>query len=323
MLRRRARSVSVTAVLTAGLLASGPLLSAPTASAVATPRPPAPVVRALPPVAAPVAARRSPTTAPVARPAPLRTRRPLRAPLVAVPAAAAGPSGLAMPTASLPHWRLRSAEDFTGTALPSGWGSYEGQPGGEPNGWWKHSHAVVANGLLTLAGYREGGRFVTGGVMAFGAGVGQQTYGKYEVRLRIAKGHGVKYAALLWPQSERWPVDGEIDFAEDGGGDRTRTTGTLHYGANNTQLQKALAGDFSQWTTLGVEWSPGRIVYTVDGRPWASLSGSMVPHTPMNLAIQTQAGTCGSWAEASCPDASTPAHVDLQVDWAVTYAYVP
>jgi len=39
--------------------------------------------------------------------------------------------------------------------------------------------------------------------MAYGANVGKQTYGKYLVRFRMDKGTGVKYAALLWPESER------------------------------------------------------------------------------------------------------------------------
>jgi hypothetical protein len=234
----------------------------------------------------------------------------------------AGPSGLAMPKVNLPHWRIKSAQDFTGTTLPAGWGSYEGQPGGEPNGYWKHSHTTVGKGVMTLAGYRDGTKFVTGGVMAYGANVGQQTYGKYLIRFRMDKGHGVKYAALLWPKSERWPIDGEIDFAEDGGGDRARTTGTLHYGASNSQIQKSLSGDFSKWNTLGVEWTPNKLVYTLNGRPWATVTGSMVPRTAMNLAIQTQAGTCGAWAGASCPNSTTPARVNMQIDWAVTYSYV-
>jgi hypothetical protein len=39
----------------------------------------------------------------------------------------------------------------------------------------------------------------------------------------------------------------------------------------------------------------------------------------MELDLQAQAGTCGV-AYAPCPDRSTPAHVDLQVDWVVAYA---
>jgi hypothetical protein len=39
----------------------------------------------------------------------------------------------------------------------------------------------------------------------------------------------------------------------------------------------------------------------------------------MELDLQAQAGTCGD-RYAPCPDATTPAHVDLQVDWVAAYA---
>jgi hypothetical protein len=320
------RSVGVTSLLTAALSMAGPAL---TAGAVEGHRAAAPVTRIATGVSAENVVKATSASVPVRVPVSIsrivhEAKAPSKAPSKAPTKApkATGPSGLAMPTASLPHWRVKSAVDFTGRALPAGWGSYEGQPGGEPNGLWKHSHAVVDNGMLTLAGYRDGSKFVTGGVMAYSPAVGQQTYGKYEVRFRIDKGHGIKYAALLWPTSERWPIDGEIDFAEDGGGNRSTSTGTLHYGSNNSQIQKSLSGDFSKWNTLGVEWSPNKLVYTLNGRPWATVAGSAVPHTPMNLAIQTQAGTCGSWAGASCPNSTTPARVNMQIDWAVTYSYV-
>ena len=38
----------------------------------------------------------------------------------------------------------------------------------------------------------------------------------------------------------------------------------------------------------------------------------------MEMDVQTQAGTCGI-VENPCPDASTPAHVNMQVDWVVAY----
>lgn len=286
------------------------------------------VIRPASQLAAPAPVTTTPvTTTPVT--APVDATVPVVSPVEVAPVAPVvaavpvGPSGAAMPTGDLAGWRQVMAEDFTGAALPTGWGSYQGQPGGEPNGNWLQSHTQVGSSMLTLAGYQEAGKFTTGGVMASGAAIGRLTYGKYEVRFRMDKGHGVKYAALLWPAAENWPVGGEIDFAEDGGGTRDHTTATLHYSAANTQIARDLPGDFSQWNTLGVEWSPNKLVYTLNGKEWATVTGSMVPTTAMNLAIQSQAGTCGSYAGATCPDSTTPARVDMQVDWAVAYAYAP
>jgi hypothetical protein len=233
-------------------------------------------------------------------------------------AAVAAPS--ALPVGNRPGWRQVLAEDFNGTTLPSGWGKYYGEPGSEKDGWWEPSHVTVGNGAMHLNGYKDGGRWVTGGVMNSHAA--QTRYGKYEVRFRMTKGVGVKYAILLWPHSDNWPVDGEIDFAEDGGGNRSHTSATMHYGTTDRIIQREIFGqDFSQWHTVGVEWTPGKIVYTLDGKPWGTVVSDNVPSGAMDLAIQTETGTCGErWL--GCPDATTPSHVNLDVDWVAVWQKV-
>jgi beta-glucanase (GH16 family) len=224
------------------------------------------------------------------------------------------PTGTTLPIGDRPGWHQVVAESFSGNAVPSGWGTYEGHPGGEPDGMWLPSHVTVNNGAMHLNGYKDGGRWVTGGVMNSHAASMQ--YGKYEVRFRMTKGVGVKYAILLWPHTADWPVGGEIDFAEDGGsGTRNHTSATMHYGTDNSTIQREITGvDFSQWHTVGVEWTAGKIVYTLDGKQWGTVVSSNVPRSVMDLAIQTETGTCGErWL--GCPDATTPSHVNLDVDW--------
>ena len=222
-----------------------------------------------------------------------------------------------MPLGNLPHWRQVLAQDFRGTALPRGWEAYAGRPGGNRNAWWDPSEVRLRGGDLHLHGTWRRGRFVTGGVMATGL---EMAYGKYEVRFRVDRAHGVKYALLLWPSRGTWPQAGEIDFAEDGGGHRAGTTATLHYGRGNTQVQRRLRADFSVFQTVGVEWSPGRLVYTLNGRPWASVSSPHVPRGPMRLALQLEAGPGSWWAPA--PSSSTPQGMNLVVDWVVAYRRV-
>ena len=239
-------------------------------------------------------------------------------PPVTTPLTGGGPSGMAMPTGDIPGWHPVFSDDFTGTALGPGWGAYSGQPGGDPGGWWDPSHVVVHDGMLDLQTYQDAsGRWVSGGVSS--ASALQQRYGKYLVRVRADKAVGVSAIALLWPSDNSWPP--EIDFFEDGGGNRSKTTATLHCGGNANdacQVQADAFADFSQWHTIGVEWSPGLLTYTLDGKVWATMT-SGVPAIPMEMDLQTQAGTCGD-AYAPCPDASTPAHVNMQVDWVVAYA---
>ena len=217
-------------------------------------------------------------------------------------------------------WRRVFFDSFARGLQPRRWGRYSGQPGGDPGGWWAPSHVVDRHGIVSLETYRDprfGGRWVSGGISS--ALALKQTYGKYEVRLRMDPGKGVAVVALLWPVADHWPP--EIDFAENGGetSARRHVTATLHYGSHNTQIQHSVSGDFTHWHTLGVEWLPSELVYTLDGHAWAVVKGPEVPSEPMELDIQTQAGTCGD-AFAPCPDATTPPRVNAQIDWVAVYA---
>ncbi|MET0510231.1 MAG: glycoside hydrolase family 16 protein [Thermoleophilaceae bacterium] len=216
-------------------------------------------------------------------------------------------------------WRPVFLDDFRHGLDRSKWGRYSGQPGGDPGGWWAPSHVVVRKGVLNLETYRDprfGDRWVSGGLS--NARALKQTYGKYEVRFRMDRGKGVAAILLLWPVADHWPP--EIDFAEDGGatGGRRSMSATLHHGEDNRQIQRTVRADFSRWHTMGVEWTPGKLVYTLDGRPWGRVRSRHVPRERMELAIQAQAGTCGD-RDAPCPDRSTPRMVRLQVDWVRAY----
>jgi len=238
---------------------------------------------------------------------------------------AGDPSGVAMPTGNLPGWTMAFSDNFTGSHLnENNWGPYSGVPNGDNNGWWDPSHVVESGGVLNLESYVDPSHanpsnpngYVSGGVSS-GRAL-HQTYGKYEVRFRIDQGDGIATALLLWPAEGGWPP--EIDFAENGSGVRDHMTATLHYGSDDSTIQKDLNGDFTQWHTLGVEWTPGSLAFTMDGSTWATITDSHVPDVPMELDMQTQAGECGV---DPCPDASTPARVDMQIDWVVAYAYTP
>ena len=216
-------------------------------------------------------------------------------------------------------WKRVFFDDFTRGLRSSRWGSYSGQPGGDPGGWWAPSHAVVRNGVLNLETYRDprfGGRWVSAGLSS--ARALKQTYGKYEARIRMDRGKGVAAVVLLWPVRDQWPP--EIDFAEDGGETNARdhVSATLHYGADDKQIQRTVHADFTRWHTVGVEWTPGRLVYTLDGRRWGVVSHPQVPAQAMELDLQSQAGTCGD-ASAPCPDSTTPARVGFQIDWVAAY----
>ena len=219
-------------------------------------------------------------------------------------------------------WRLDFFDNFREGLRPTVWGTYSGQPGGDPGGWWSPSHVVVSDGVLNLETYPDpqfGWRWVSGGISS-GPGL-KQTYGKYEVRVRVDPGLGVAFAALLWPADNTWPP--EIDFAENGGssGDRSQISAFIHHGANDDQIQRVLRVDLTKWHVIGIEWLPGEVVYTVDGRAWGIVKSRAVPNKPMELDLQTQAGTCGvPWQP--CPNDNTPTYVNAQIQWVKAYAYL-
>jgi hypothetical protein len=189
-----------------------------------------------------------------------------------------------------------------------------------PSGWWSPSHVSAGGGRLLIKAYLaetpDGERWVTGGI---GQRPGlAQTYGRYLVRMRSSGGKGISVIALLFP-TKGWPP--EIDFYEDAptNNQRVGMTATLHFNRDNAQIQHHLAGvDFTQWQTIGVDWEPGRLTYTINGKVWATIVGSHVPSVPMTLDIQSQALTCSAHYTA-CPGSTTPALVTTEVAWVAVY----
>ncbi|MEU2349052.1 glycoside hydrolase family 16 protein [Modestobacter sp. NPDC049651] len=286
--------------------APAPSSAAPSSSATApAPKPQAPAPA--PSVKSSAAAAPKPQ-APAPAPAPAPAAKP------AAPAATSSGGTTAAPQGAPAGWRQVFTDDFTGSSLDSTWRKYSGQPGGSPYGRWDPSHVQLSNGELVLSQTNQGGEWVAGGL----ANRTALTYGKVEMRMRVDAGDEMKYAALLWPADDTWPP--EIDFAEDAGGNRSGTTASLHYGSNNTTIGTQTKADFTQWHTVGVEWTPGRVVYTLDGQAWGQTDNANVPRTPMELAIQVQPGGCQEGGGRFGCGVGNPSVTALHVDWVKLYA---
>jgi beta-glucanase (GH16 family) len=239
------------------------------------------------------------------------------APAAETPAA---PSGVSMPVGDLPGWDQVFADDFTGTTLEQPkWVRYDGQPDGDPGGWFDPSHVSVQDGKLIIGAWQDPARdnlYVTGGVSNVHSS--KRTYGRYEIRFRADQGTGIAFVLLLWPSNNNYPP--EIDIAEDNGRDRQTVYGVLHPPDQSAYPNEEhhVRADATQWHTAGLEWTPQRLVYTLDGEVWARIDGPQVPAEPMSLALQTQAWYCGHGWEA-CPDDTTPERVNLEIDWVAIY----
>ncbi len=138
----------------------------------------------------------------------------------------------------------------------------------------------------------EAGELVSGGMMLQGR---TQTYGRYSVRVRVdADPAGVTSGVvLLWPESGRWPDDGEIDFFEGWANRETRSPveSNLHWAdeaGRDQMVSAAHAVSGTEWHTYTLDWRPDLVAVSVDGGKPQVLSTDpiRIPHVPMNLAIQ-------------------------------------
>jgi beta-glucanase (GH16 family) len=206
-------------------------------------------------------------------------------------------------------WPLVAEYGFDGPAVDtSTWLVYDSVGNGGV-GLRRPSAVSQGDGELRITGRGD----VSGGMSL----QDDRTYGRWEIRARADRGNGYAPAILLWPASNDWPIEGEIDIAEIPRGDRSETHFTVHWGADNQQVGFTTPGDFTQWHTFGVEWMPDHITYFLDGQPLHTIADPpAIPSSPMNLAIQNDVGPF-NWIPAR--DATTPAEVSLRVDWVRVY----
>lgn len=141
-----------------------------------------------------------------------------------------------------------------------------------------------------------------------------QLYGRYEVRFRSDEIAGYKTAFLLWPKSEVWPRDGEIDFPE---GNLNDTIGGYVHRQGATsggdQAGFSTSARYSSWHTAVMEWTPTSVKLILDDQVVGNTT-TRVPNTPMHWALQSE--TCLD----GC-DIPANASGDLQIDYVKVWKY--
>lgn len=312
-----------------------------TPTPVASPKPPSPTPSAKPP---------SPTPSPSAKP-PSPTPSPVPTTTPGTPTAA-DPSGEPMPEGDLAGWKQIYKENFTKN-LPLG-GNYSnersnpfmtlysstfkrvysdnapdtaGKTEGKPSVYYPSKVLSVKDGVLIKNVHSE---TIGGKVKPLAAGLfanvnpadsdGARLYGKFTIRFRVYANNstslsGFKMAWLLWPKSQQWPRDGEIDFPEGNFHDvifaaHHRQGGTS---GNDQDLffskTKFLDG---KWHTASMEWLPNRMTFILDGVKLGEVT-QRIPNTPMFWVIQTE-----SCLSIACPNPA--ANGNVEIDWMTAYA---
>lgn len=203
-------------------------------------------------------------------------------------------SASSLPSLPLPgdrKWREVFFDHFEGDRRDGIWSAYDSVPKSDPRIRWRPDMVSVQDSRLILWGGADSDGLTSGGVSLWKH---PQTYGKWEVGLRSHPSRTYSYHILLWPQNENWPP--EIDFAESFDGTRGETQAFIHYRDSAGAARKVEFNTFFDATvdhTVAVEWTPDSVRLLRNGREWGTVTGEMVPHTPMWLALQVESQALG------------------------------
>ncbi len=184
--------------------------------------------------------------------------------------------------------------DTNGAPNPAIWGYNIGTG---DNGWGNNElqyytdrseNVTVQNGVLIITAKEEafnGASYTSARLLT--KGKFQQTYGRFEARIRLPYGKG------LWPAfwllgddsngTEVWPQIGEIDIMEYVGNEPTVMFGTVHgpgySGGQSIGKPYQLENDRfdTGFHIFGIEWGPDYINYYVDDVLYNQITPDDVP----------------------------------------------
>jgi hypothetical protein len=254
------------------------------------------------------------------------------------PPATNSPSGEAMPVGDITGWKQVFTEEFTTDAPLGSWAipdyhksvnasAYASKWTGYPNTWHDTSGngiydqgktISVSGGVLNMNIHTENGVHEVAAPVPFIPGAdanNAMTSGRYVVRFRSDAIPGYKTAWLLWPSSDTWPRDGEIDFPE---GNLDSTISGFMHRMNGTSggdqdFVSSNGVSYTGWHTAVTEWRGGQsLSFILDGKNLGTLT-SRVPSTPMQWILQTETNLDGY-----APNNSAAGN--LQIDWVTVYA---
>lgn len=231
-----------------------------------------------------------------------------------------------MPTNDLNGWRLEFTDDFpTDVALggfpekvSAKWAAYPSPwKDSSKNGVYSpHKVVTIENGILTKHIHTENGVHMVAAIMPLGGK--SWTYGRYAVRWRADTIPGYKVAWMLWPASGDNKRDGEYDFPEMG----LRGTyigGFVHRAPVTVAPQGdcRVTADTDEWHTTVIEWSPGLLVYILDGIELLRTDVG-VGSAPMRWVLQTETGL-----GKDVPPPADDVAGNVQIDWVAAFRYDP
>ena len=202
-----------------------------------------------------------------------------------------GSSSTSSPADGEAGWKLLMSDDFDGTTInTNNWSVYGPDwPGNGGNGVRDGSAVSVGGGVLTITAQMVNGTLVSGAVSS----QLNLTYGRVEFRVRTDAdpSEATSGVVLMWPQSNIWPEDGELDVYETGTNPtRSWFSSFVHYGADNEQYWFGHDADATQWHEMAMDWTPDSITFYRDGILEGTVTNpAAIPTTPHHLCIQLDA----------------------------------
>lgn len=207
-------------------------------------------------------------------------------------------------------WTLDFEENFDGTEVNAeNWDMYD-SPGHNNNGYRKPEAFTVEDGCLVItAKENDEGEIVSGG-MAHKKNYLPIVRWEFRARCEDDPSETMSGVVLTWPQSNRWPDEGELDIFETGTqSPRKPLHSFLHYGPNNDQVHMAHDVDGEEWQEMALEWYEDALVIYLNGeRVWTVTDKAVIPIWNHHICLQLDAfGT------------SLPAPVKMYVDYVRIY----
>jgi beta-glucanase (GH16 family) len=188
--------------------------------------------------------------------------------------------------------------------------------------------ALVIRAVRTAAGGYTSARIKTQGKFATG-------YGRIEARLKLPRGQGIWPA--FWMLGDNinqvpWPACGEIDIMELIGHQPGTLYGTLHgpgysgkHGISKSIVLPGGAVFGDAYHVFGVDWTPGKIEWLLDGQVYRTLTPADLPagakwvfdDSPFYLLLNFAVG--GLWP--GYPDATTQFPQEFRIDYVRVYRH--
>lgn len=257
------------------------------------------------------------------------------------------------PVSSSGKWKLVWSDEFVGPAGgapdPSKW-NYES---GNHNGWGNNEKEYYCapglagqlgcdlhnpnlrldgKGNLVIEARREpaDGKWTSGRMNT--RGLFNQSYGRFEARMKLAKGQGIWPAFWLLganSKSDGWPRCGEIDIIESLGHEPSKIHGSMHgpgySGAHDLTASYVLPGSRTfadDFHVFAVEWEPNVVRFYVDDVLYETQTPKSIPtgtqwvyDHPFFIILNLAVG--GNWPKD--PDDTTASPSSMLVDYVRAY----